>query len=42
VNVELEPVGAEAQAVVESRDGVLGPQRRTAAVRVDEGAREKR
>ena len=36
VDVELEAVGAERQAVIECGEGVLGTQRRAAAMRVDE------
>ena len=42
MNVELETVGAEGKAVIEGRKGVLGPQRRAAAMGIDERAREER
>ena len=42
VDVELETVGPEGKAVIEGREGVLRPQRRAAAVRIDEGPREDR
>ena len=42
MDVELETVGAEGEAVIEGREGVLGPQRRAAAMGVDERARENR
>ena len=35
VHVELEPVRAEGQAVIEGEQGVLRPERRAAAMRVD-------
>ena len=39
VDVELEPVGAKREAVIERGDGVLRPERRAAAVRVHERSR---
>jgi hypothetical protein len=36
VHVQLDAVGAKRQSVVERRNGVLGPQRRAAAVRKDQ------
>ena len=42
MDVELETVGAEGQAVIEGRERVLGPQRRAAAMGVDERARKNR
>ena len=42
MDVELETVGAERKAVIEGREGVLGPQRRAAAMGIDERARENR
>ena len=42
LHIELETVGAERQAVIERRQGVLGPQRGAAAMGVDKGARENR
>ena len=39
VDVELEPVGAERQAVIEGREGVLGRERAPAAVREHQRAR---
>jgi hypothetical protein len=35
-DVELESVSSKRQAVIERRDGVLGPKRRAAPMRVDE------
>ena len=35
-HVELESVRSKRQAVVERREGVLGPKRRAAPVRIDE------
>ena len=40
-HVELQTVGAERQAVVERRQGILRPRLRTAAVRIDEGTRHR-
>ena len=42
MHVELETVGAEGEAVIEGREGVLRPQRRAAAMGVDEGTRQDR
>ena len=42
MNIELEAVGAEGEAVIESHESVLGPQRRAAAMGIDEGTRENR
>jgi hypothetical protein len=42
VHVELEAIGAEDQAMVEGGQGVLGPQRGAAAMRVDQGAGQNR
>ena len=36
VDVELEPVSAKREAIVERGQGVLGPERRAASMRVDE------
>jgi hypothetical protein len=38
MDVELETVGAEAEPVIEGREGVLRPQRRAAAMGVNERA----
>ena len=35
VDVELEPVGAQRQPMVEGQQRILGPQRRAAAMRED-------
>ena len=42
MDVELETVGAKGEAVIESRERVLGPERRAAAVGIDEGAGQDR
>jgi hypothetical protein len=42
VDIELQTVGAKGQPVIERRQRVLGPERRAATMRVNEGTGENR